>query len=177
MNPGPLFASSGSLCCCKKLGFHFKWEGRRAVPRHEVISSSFALPHMLVLRGARVRSKEEEYFREGRLPKRSAVQLTSSKQQTHFFPRGIAGSPACLEGRFDRTCVMDSVKSFQQAIKKRWWWGRTLLAFFHDSLGNWKSSLWNSEATVNSWRERRCPKHCVSDKNCSEFCSLQTKKK
>lgn len=33
---------------------------------HEVISSSFALAHTQMLRGARCRSKEEEYFREGR---------------------------------------------------------------------------------------------------------------
>lgn len=79
-----------------------------------------------------------------------------------------------MEGRFDRPYVMDSVKSFQQAIKKRRGWGGwTLLAFFHDYSGNWKSYLRNSEA--NSWREMRCPKHLVSAKSCSEFCSLQTK--
>lgn len=53
--------------------------------------------------------------------------------------------------------------------------GQTLLAFFHYYLGNWKSYLWNSEATVNSWIETRCSKHFVPDKNCSKFCSLQTK--
>lgn len=52
---------------------------------------------------------------------------------------------------------------------------QTLLAFFPFYLGNWKSYLWNSEATTNSWRETRCSKHFTPDKNRSKFCSLQTK--
>lgn len=83
--------------------------------RQEVISNSFTFPRMQVLRGACCRSKEDERFREGTLPvkghyKKSACWLQSFN---HPFPRGIAGVQLCLEGRFDRTCVMDSVKHFQ----------------------------------------------------------------
>lgn len=50
-----------------------------------------------------------------------------------------------------------------------------LLAFFHYYLGYWKSYLWNSEATVNSWRETRCSKHFVPDQTVLSFAPYKQK--
>lgn len=163
--PFPLF------CHGKELDFDFGGGGRRAISGCEVISSTFAWKCCRELFAD---------YRKRDTSGRGAYQntLQSSSLAANIILTSFLGAlqriQICLEGRFDRTCVMDSVESFQGAIK-RGKGGQTFLAFFPFYLGNWKSYLWNSEATINSWRETRCSKHFTPDKNCSKFCSLQTK--
>lgn len=167
----PLCLSGASVMA--KSWFWFWVEGRRAITKCEVISSSFAWKCCEELLAD---PRKRDNTKEGSLPKYSAVQLTGSKHYARLFPGGVS----CRESSF----------VWEEGLTGVVWWivwkvpreqlkrgkGRqTLLAFFHFSLGNWKRYLWNPEATINSWRETRCSKHFVPDRNCSKFCSLQTK--
>lgn len=61
----------------------------------------------------RCRSKEEEYFGEGGYQNALQSSSLAANIKLASFLGELQGVQLCLEGRLDRTCVMDSVKSFQ----------------------------------------------------------------
>lgn len=114
MNPGPLSASQEPLSW-QRAGFRFRGEGRRAITKCEVISSSFACKCCRELL-----ADQKKRDTSGRGAYQNTLQSSSLAANIVLvsFLGELQGAQLCLEGRFDRTCVMDSVKSFQGAIKK-----------------------------------------------------------